>query len=182
VPVVLGKFGAVAKVVARGVLQVVAPGSNAFFDLAEKAIDAAKAISDQMDEEAWKNELRGRLKVSEAELERLGQMIEYLVGPLNILCEKAREFADRLEEQPKEILRALATDPALSQALHDIQEIKEGFQVVQADLRRMAQNQAEAMPVYGRMNRMADYYDELWEAGIQPRDYAALSYPTARWC
>ena len=135
-------------------------------------MDTAGDLADRSQRERWEEELRARLGTSEAELARLGQLLECLAGPLAVLCDKAAVFADQAEDLPDIIARALAANPGLSQALHGIEGIKFQFEAFHADLRRVAQNQADALPVYERINRVADYFDELWAAGIKPREFA----------
>jgi formylglycine-generating enzyme required for sulfatase activity/tRNA A-37 threonylcarbamoyl transferase component Bud32 len=166
------KYGPAAKVVVTNVLNVVAPGSGTLIDLAGQAIDRAREVADKMAQEAWEREMLARLRRSEAELARLGQLLETLSGPLAAVCDEANRKADQLEELPDIIARAIAADPALSQVLHQVGGLKEQFDVFQADLKRLADHQDEAAPVYARMNRVADYFDELWQAGITPSVFA----------
>lgn len=166
------KYGRAAKVVATGVLSVVAPGSGSLLDLAGKAIDAAVDTADKIAREDWERDLLARVQGSEAELARLGGMLEYLAGPLAAVCDKAFAFADQPDDLPDIVGRAIAADPKLSRILHDIGGLKEQFNAFQSDMKRLADHQEEAVPVYGRMNRVADYFDELWQAGIKPKDFA----------
>jgi formylglycine-generating enzyme required for sulfatase activity len=166
------KYGPAAKVVVTSVLNVVAPGSGQLIDLAGQAIDTAKEVADKTAQEDSERELLTRLKRSEAELGRLGELFEKLAGPLAAVCDKASAFADQPDDLPDIIGRAIAADPRLSQVLHEVGGLKEQFDVFQADLKRLADHQEEAVPVYARMNRVADYFDELWQAGITPRVFA----------
>ncbi len=168
----IGKYGKAAKVVVSGVLNVVAPGSGSLLSLAGEVLDAAQDVSENTQRERWEAEMLARMGQSETELQRLGQLLECLLAPLAVLCDKAAAFADQAEDLPDIIGRALAANPALSEALHGIEGIKVQFDAFHADLRRVARNQADAIPVYERMNRVADYFDELWAAGINPRDFA----------
>ena len=113
----LAKYGKAAKVVVSGVLNVVAPGSGAILELAGEALEAAQSISEASQRDRWEEELRVRLGTSAAELARLGQLLDCLVGPLAVLCDKAAVFADQAEDLPDIIARALAANPSLSQAL-----------------------------------------------------------------
>jgi serine/threonine-protein kinase len=166
------KYGPAAKVVVTNVLNVVAPGSGTLIDLAGQAIDKAREVADRTAQEAWEREMLARLRRSEAELARLGQLFEALAGPLAVLCDKASAFADQPDDLPDIIARAIAANPALTQVLHEVGGLKEQFDVFQADLKRLADHQDEAAPVYARMNRVADYFDELWQAGITPSVFA----------
>jgi hypothetical protein len=47
-------------------------------------------------------------------------------------------------------------------------------------MRRLADRQDEAAPVYARMNRVADYFDELWQAGIKPKEFVRLLHDRTR--
>jgi formylglycine-generating enzyme required for sulfatase activity/tRNA A-37 threonylcarbamoyl transferase component Bud32 len=154
--------------VAGGVLNVVAPGSGALVELVEFACD--KAIDSAQDQ--WEASLLEATQNNTAELQRLGQLFELLSGDLASLCDKAAAFADEPEDLPDILARALAANPALSRGLHSIEAIKIQCDAFQADLRRLARNQEEALPVYARMHRVCDYFDELWAAGIRPRDFA----------
>jgi serine/threonine protein kinase len=174
------KYGPVAKVVATGVLNVVAPGSGTLVEMAGKALDAASASADKIARENWERELLARLGQSEAELTRLGQLLEFLTGPLAVVCDKATAFADQADDLPDIIGRAIAADPSLGQVLHQINGLKEQFSVFQADMRRLADRQDEAAPVYVRMNRVADYFDELWQAGIKPKEFVRLLHDRTR--
>jgi serine/threonine protein kinase len=168
------KYGAATKVVATGVLNIVAPGSGTLVDLAGQAIEAASHAAEELVEEQFRRELLARVKQNEAELARLGQLLEFLVGPLAKVCDKAASFADQPEDLPDIVSRAIAADPSLTQVLHQIGNLKEQFAVFQADIRRLADRQDEAAPVYVRMNRVADYFDELWQAGIPPKEFVRL--------
>jgi len=166
------KYGSAAKVVVTSVLNVVAPGSGKLIELAGRAIDCAKDAADKSAKENWERSLLASVQNHEAELERLGRLFEKLTGPLASLCDKANAFSDQPDELPEIIGRVLAANPALSRVLHDIGDIKEEFSVFRSDLERIADRQEEAVPVYARMNRVADYFDELWQAGVKPRDFA----------
>jgi predicted Ser/Thr protein kinase len=164
------KYGPTAKVVTTGVLNVVAPGSGSLVELAGLAIDAAE----QINRDDWERQVLARLGQSEAELARLGQLLEYLNGPLAAVCDKAAAFADQPADLPEIVQRAIAADPSLSHVLHQMNHLKEQFGVFQADIRRLAERQDEAAGVYTRMHRVADYFDELWQAGLQPKDFVRL--------
>ena len=130
--------------------------------MAGQAIDAASNLADEAARDHFERHLFERLNQSEAELARLGQLLEYLTGPLAAVCDKAAAFVDQAEDLPDIIGRAIAADPSLTQMLHQVGAVKEQFVVFQADIRRLADRQDEAAPVYVRMNRVADYFDELW--------------------
>ncbi len=173
------KYGKAAKVVVLGVLNVVAPGSGTLLDTASKVLNEVEKVADDAQQnlektqrERWEKEVLARLGQSQAELEHLETLFEFLLGPLEVLCDKAAACADKVEELPGIVAQAIATDPSLSRALHGIESLKVQFEAFQADLHRLNQQQAEAVPVYLRLNRVADYFDELWAAGIQPKDFA----------
>jgi len=174
------KYGPVAKVVTAGVLNVVAPGSGALVEMAGNALDAASETAEEVADDQFRRQLLDRLGQSEAELTRLGQLLEYLTGPLVKVCDKAAAFADQADDLPDIIGRAIAADPSLAQVLHQIGGLKEQFSVFQADIRRLADRQDEAAPVYARMNRVADYFDELWQAGIKPKEFVRLLHDRTR--
>jgi hypothetical protein len=123
---------------ATGVLNVVAPGSGTLVEMAGQALDAASEAVDRTARENWERELLARLGRSEAELARLGQMFEFLTGPLAVVCDKAAAFADQPDDLPDIIGQAIADDPSLAQILHQIGAVKEQFAVFQADIRRLA--------------------------------------------
>ncbi len=153
--------------IAKAVLPFVAPGSETLIKIAEKALDASMKISDKIGESQWRDELRGRLGVQDVELQRLGEMFELLLGPLAMLCDQVRQVSDRVEEIPQVLAKALAADPSLSKALHDIEAVKIQTAAFQADLcHKWAENQAEAIPLYRRANRFYDFFDELQSAGV----------------
>jgi predicted Ser/Thr protein kinase len=168
------KYGPTAKVVTTGVLNVVAPGSGALVELAGRAIDAASESAEQIARADWEQQVLARLGQSEAELARLAQLLEYLTGPLAAICDKAAAFADQPADLPEIIQRAIAANPSLSQVLHQMNHLKEQFGVFQADIRRLAERQDEAAGVYARMHRVADYFDELWQAGVRPQEFVRL--------
>ncbi len=165
------KYGRAAKTVATGVLDVVAPGSGSLIELVGNVIDAVGEAADKEKHDNWEREVLERLQGNEAELARLGQLLDCLAGPLAAVCDKAAAFADQADDLPDIIARAIAADPTLSQVLHQVGGIKEQFDVFNADMKRLADRQEEAVPVYVRMNRVADYFDELWQAGIKPKDF-----------
>src|SRR4051794_152055 len=138
------KHGKAAKVVAGAVLNVVAPGSGSLVALVDLACDHAQELA----QEQWEAELTEATRHNAAELERLGRLFDLLAGALAGLCDKARVFADEPDELPAVVRRALAADPALAGVLHDVEDLKEQFSTVQDDLRRIARNQEEAVPVY----------------------------------
>ena len=147
------KYGKAAKAVAGGVLSVVAPGSGSLLKLVDLACDTAQ--------DHWEAALLEATQNNTAELQRLGQLFELLSGELAGLCDKAAVFADQVEDLPDILARAIAADPSLSRGLHTIETIKSQFDAFHADLRRIARNQEEALPVYARMHRVCDYFDEL---------------------
>ena len=167
----VGKYGPHSKLIASSVLNVIAPGSGALISITETAIDAAKDIADDIDHKQWEERLMAKVQQGHAEVERLAKLIEFLSGPLAAVCDKAAVFADDPKELSNVISRAIATNPSLSKTLQEIQTLKIQFNVFQADIRKIARNQEEVKPVYDRMNRVADYFDELWEAGIKPREF-----------
>lgn len=168
----VGKYGSAASTIAKAVLNVVAPGSGTLLTIAEKALDATGKMSESLEEGQWRDELRERLGVQDAELQRLGEVFEFLLGPLSLLCERAQTFADQLEELPDVIAKAIAENPSLSTAFHGIESVKIQLESFQVDLRKIAKNQTEAIPVYERMSGVADYFDELRAANVKPRDFA----------
>ncbi len=142
----IGKYGQAARVVVSGVLNVVAPGSGTLLDLAGKALDQAGAILDsganlceKSQRERWEAELAARLGQSEAELTRLGQLLECLVGPLAILCDKAAAFANQPDNLPDILGRAIAADPALRQGLAHVQSLTVQFARLHAEQQRQGQ-------------------------------------------
>lgn len=162
------KYGKTAKNVASGVLNVVAPGSGTLVALVELACE--KAVDTAQDH--WEASLLKATQNNTAELQRLGQLFEMLGGDLASLCDKAALFADQPDDLPGMLGRAIAINPALSRGLHTIETIKAQCDAFQADLRLVARHQEEAIPIYARMHRVCDYFDELWDIGIQPRDFA----------
>lgn len=156
------KYGLSAQVVATGVLSVAALGSGTLVDLAGQAIEATSHAAEELVEQRFRRELLARVSQNEAEPARLGQLLEVLAGPLAKLCDKAAVFADQPHDLPDLINRVIAADPSLTQVLHQIGNLKEQFAVFQADIRRLADRQDEAAPVYVRINRVADYFEELW--------------------
>ncbi len=166
------KYGRAARTVATGVLNVVAPGSGSLVEMAGNVIDAVGEAADNEKHDDWERDVLERLQGNEAELARLGQLLECLAGPLAAICDKAAAFADQVDDLPDIIGRAIAADPTLSQVLHEVGGIKEQFEAFNADMKRLADRQEEAVPVYVRMNRVADYFDELWQAGMKPKDFA----------
>jgi hypothetical protein len=175
------KYGPTAKVVTTGVLNVVAPGSGALVELAGRAIDAASESAEQIARADWEQQVLARLGQSEAELARLAQLLEYLTGPLAAICDKAAAFADQPADLPEIVQRAIAANPSLSKVLHEIGNLKEQFGVFQADIRRLAERQDEAAGVYARMHRVADYFDELWQAGVRPQSSCGCCSSVRRW-
>lgn len=163
------KYGKAAKVVATGVLNVVAPGSGTLVSWVEMACDKACGVA----QDHWEQSLLEATQANAAELQRLGQVFELLSGDLASLCDKAAAFADQLDDLPDILARAIAANPDLSRALHAIEEIKRNSDAFKDDLRRLiAHNEEEALPLYARMHRVCDYFDELWALGIRPRDFA----------
>jgi hypothetical protein len=172
----VGKYGPVAKVVATSVLNVVAPGSDKLIELVGQAIEAVSESADRSLREDCEQELRDRLKQNEVELARLGQLMEALTGPLAEVCERAAASAHQIERLPDIVSEAIGQDPSLARVLHQIGMIKEQVGVFQADMRRLADRQDEAAPVFVRMNRVAEYFEEMRQAGIQPKDFARLMH------
>jgi serine/threonine protein kinase len=171
----IGKYGSAASTVAKAVLPFVAPGSETLIKIAEKLLDASGKISDKIGENQWRDELRGRLGVQDAELQRLGELFEFLLGPLSVLCDQVRQVSDQVDKIPDVLAKALAEDPSLSNALHGIEAIKAQTAAFQADLRRQwAENQAEAIPLYRRANRFYDFFDELQTAGVTAETFASM--------
>ena len=168
----VGKYGPHARIVSAGVLNVVAPGSGALIDITSTVIEAAQDIADNKAHAQWEQQLIEKVDQSQAEIEKVGQLLEFLSGPLAAVCDKASAFADDPEEMEEIIGKAIAKDPSLAQTLHAIQTLKSQFEVFHDDIRKIAANQREAMPVYERMNRVADFFDELWDAGVKPREFA----------
>jgi hypothetical protein len=90
------------------------PAAARLSRLAGKAIEAAGETAGEMAEDQFQRQLLDRLGQSEAELTRLGQLLEYLTGPLVKVCDKAAAFADQADDLPDIIGRAIAADPSLA--------------------------------------------------------------------
>ena len=75
------KYGRAARTVATGVLNVVAPGSGSLIELAGNVIDAVGEAADKEKHDDWEREVLEHLQGNEAELARLGQMLESCRGP-----------------------------------------------------------------------------------------------------
>jgi len=124
------KYGKAAKVVAAGVLNVVAPGSGALVELVEQACDKA----DEMAQDHWEASLLKATQTNTAELQRLGQLFELLSGDLASLCDKAAAFADQPAALPDIIRRAIAADPTLALVLDHVRILTTQFTALQSDV------------------------------------------------
>src|SRR5205807_1329866 len=98
------KYGKAAKVVAGGVLNVVAPGSGSLMSLVDLACDQANEAA----QGHWEQALLQATQNNTEELHRLGQLFELLNGDLAKLCDKALAFADQPDDLPDIIGRAIA--------------------------------------------------------------------------
>ena len=168
----VGKYGPHSKLIASSLLNVIAPGSGALISVTQTAIEAATDIADDVEHRTWEKRLLAKIDQGHDEVERLSKMIELLSGPLSKVCDKALQFAGDEKGLADVIRRSIAEDASLSSTLHEIQDLKGQFQVFQNDIKKIARNQEEVRPVYERMNRVADYFDELWDSGVKPSDLA----------
>ena len=168
----IGKYGPHSKLIASSLLNVIAPGSGALISVTQTAIEAATDIADDIEHKNWEKRLLAKINQGHEEVERLSKMIELLSGPLSKVCDTALQFAGDEQGLADVVRRSIAEDPSLSSTLHEIQDLKGQFQVFQVDIKRIARNQEEVRPVYERMNRVADYFDELWHSGVKPSDLA----------
>jgi hypothetical protein len=119
-------------------------------------------------------QLLEQLGHNQAELRRIGQMLELLNGPLATLCDKAAAFADQLDDLPNIIGQAIAANPSFAQALYQIGTLKEQLQIFQADVGQLAEHHQQAAAIFVRIQRVAEYFDELWQAGIKPKEFAQM--------
>jgi hypothetical protein len=90
----LRKYGSAARLAVTGVLNVVAPGSGRLIEMAGQALDAASTVADKVSRDNWEREILARLGRSEAELDRLGRLLDYLAGPLARVCDQAAAAAE----------------------------------------------------------------------------------------
>ena len=171
----LGRYGSLARTVAREVLGVVAPGSAALISLAEAAIHEASHVSEELEEGQWREQLARRLGQSEEEIARLSEMLGQLAGPLAGVCDAAQAKAEEPRESIRDAVRlALAEDESLSETLGEVQSLKEEFETFREDIRRIAERQRELEPIFERMNRIADFIDALREQHPDPEQFARL--------
>src|SRR5947209_4489761 len=97
------KYGKAAKIVAGGVLNVVAPGSGSLLSLVDLACDRAGEIA----QDHWEASLLEATQNNTAELQRLGQLFELLSGDLAVLCDKAAACATQPDKLPDILREAL---------------------------------------------------------------------------
>ncbi len=162
------KYGVAAKTVAVSVLNVAAPGSAALVGLVESACDKAVAVA----HDQWEDEILRLAGNNAAELERLGKLMELLQGDLAKVCDKAFPFADEPDDVEDIVRRALCADPSLGKALRQLDDLTSQFQCVIEQNNRLLEGQDEMRPIVTRLNRVADFFDEMIAAGVKPRDLA----------
>ncbi len=162
------KYGTSAKTVAVSVLNVAAPGSAALVGLVESACDKAVAVA----HDHWEDEVLQLANNNAGELDRLGKLMELLQGDLARVCDKAFAFADQLDEVEEIVRKALCADPALSKALRQLDDLTSQFQCVVEQNNRLLEGQDEMRPILQRLNRVADFFDEMIANGFRARDLA----------
>ena len=127
------KYGKAAKVVAGGVLNVVAPGSGALVTLVEQACDKANDVA----QDHWERALLQATQNNTEQLQRLGQLFELLSGDLGKLCDEAFAHKDRPDDLPDILRRTIAADPSLGQVLRHLQTLTSQFAAVQNELKEI---------------------------------------------
>src|SRR4051812_9004431 len=99
------KHGDAAKFVAATVLAAV-PGGSVISEVVGKAIDAAKDTA----QDHWEQDLQRAVNASEAELERMGQVLDILQGDLGSLMTQLAALEGTPEVAARILRVTLATD------------------------------------------------------------------------
>ena len=164
------KYGGAARTVATGVLNVVSREAAACRDGRQRHRRGWRSRGQRKTRRLGTRRVE-RCRATRRKLARLGQLLDAWRGPSPPFATRPPPF--RPGGRPARHHRpTIAADPTLSQVLHEVGGIKEQFEAFNADMKRLADRQEEAVPVYVRMNRVADYFDELWQAGMKPKDFA----------
>ena len=158
------RFGAPAKLAAKMILGAVLPGASAVVDLVGEALDYAR--------ETAKDNLAVE-KASAADLQRVEEVLAVLANELHPLMARMTALADLSEKAAQVLEVALANDVQCRQALHRLDHLARRFDRLEEQNKKLLQDQgyaagmlAEVLPLMQRMAGVADYVEDLCQAGI----------------
>ena len=169
---VLARWGSPARFAVRQVISNAFPGGSAAADLIDKLLELAQDVSkDQIEAEA-----AARLLATDAELDRVGKVLEEIRGDLQHLTDRLVEMDELPEATSRIIALALANETA----------VREGFQRVEGSIGRFDRIELQGREIlsrvdYGndlaesmlsllmRQSVVTEYVEELRAAGLQPK-------------
>ncbi len=164
------RYGNVAQKVTCLVAKTLVPGI--VVDLLESAFDVAKTAAKDHQEA----ELLAKTRANVQDLERLGELLGHLTGDMAKVCAKAEAFIE--EDMPEKVqgavLRALQDDPALMAAQRKMEHVCRQMSRIEEQNSELIEGMEEMRPLVGRIGGVADYAEDMKQAGVNGRFFAEL--------
>lgn len=162
-----------AKSGAKMALSALLPGGSVVVELIELVLDCVhETAKDQLIFEDRP------LPASAEDLRRVEEMLGTLTDDLAPLMERVVRLENRQEEVDQLLAEAIETlDEHGRNAFHQIDHLARRFDVLEKQIKKMLQNQiapgllAELLPLMRRMAGIADYIDDLCQAGVSAADF-----------
>jgi formylglycine-generating enzyme required for sulfatase activity len=168
------RFRAPTKFAAKMILGAVVPGGPAVVQFVGEVIDCVY--------ETTKDNLAIEEKrlptATQADWQRVEEILDLLAGEVAPLMEQVAKL-DGLEEKATETIRlALATDAHCRDALRRLDHLARRFDRLEEQNKKLLQGQGyaagmleEMLPLMRRMSGVADYIDDLCQAGVSAADF-----------
>jgi F-box protein 11 len=148
------------------------PGAGVVVDLVESAFDVAKTVAKDHQEA----ELLAKTRANVQDLERLGELLGHLTGDMAKVCSKAETFIE--EDMPEKVqgavLRALQEDPALMAAQRKMEQVCRQMSRIEEQNSELIEGMEEMRPLVGRIGGVADYAEDMKQAGVNGRFFAEM--------
>ena len=170
------RFGAPVKFAAKLVVGAFVPGGSAVIDLIGQALDCVhETVKDNIEID------ESRLPAgTAADLKRVEEMLDVLGGDLAGLTEQIAALEGLPEAATKILYVALKTDDRCRAALHKLDALAQGFDVLNKQNAELLRGQGyaagmldELLPLMRRTAGVADFVDDLRAAGLNAAEFMA---------
>jgi formylglycine-generating enzyme required for sulfatase activity len=166
------RYGNIAQKVATLVAKTLVPGAGVVVDLVESAFDVAKTAAKDQQEAL----LLAKTRANVQDLERLGELLGHLTGDMAKVCAKAETLIE--EDMPEKVqgavLRALQDDPSLMAAQRKMEQVCRQMSRIEEQNSELIEGMKEMRPLVGRIGGVADYAEDMKQAGVNGRFFAEL--------
>ncbi len=166
------RYGNLAQKVTCLVAKTLVPGAGVVVDFVESAFDVAKTVAKDHQESL----LLAKTRANVQDLERLGELLGHLTGDMAKVCAKAEAFIE--EDMPEKVqgavLRALQEDPALMAAQRKMEQVCRHMSRIEEQNSELIEGMEEMRPLVGRIGGVADYAEDMKQAGVNGRFFAEM--------